>query len=168
MAVIGTHQIGYFKPEDSKIDDLKFKCKFNFSDINFIHEKRFGHDKWVLNLGQILNKILSEMQNEPSTNNFIINIKKIRVVSFKKGLFQWSSHLINIGILYEILDYQKNIIDKGEVIGQGSGSGKELGKATYVPVYGNLKFDKAIELAIYRCYENCLRQLCEKFKKIKQ
>ena len=80
------------------------------------------------------------------------------MVDFKRGLFQWSKHLVRVQFSYALWD-EKKVLKQGTICEAGEGSGSELGFMTYVPILGNINHNRAVELALSRCLQACLSSL---------
>ena len=78
---------------------------------------------------------------------------------------QWASHSINIKVDYSITK-SGAMIRSGTVNETGSGSGIEFGFLTFIPILGNVNFDKGIEIAVYRCLEKCLFKINEEINPV--
>ena len=163
MALIGNHQINYRVPAGSNLKNLQFGATLSFEETGYDFIKKFGTDNWKLNIGQILSTIVAELNNNMSASSTTIYLQNPEVTSFKKGLLQWSTHLIEIKLEYTV-SVNKNFIKSGSVRETGTGSGTEFGVLTFIPVLGNANFDKGIEIAVYRCLEKCLFKVKEEIK----
>lgn len=163
MALIGEHQINFRVPKNSKLDQLNLNFEFRFNETEYCIEKKFGTDKWILNVGKVLSKMINESNNTKPDKNSIVEITNLNVTSFKKGLMQWSTHKIKIQFKYELIK-QGAKIREGTVEGFGTGSGTEFGILTFIPILGNMNFDKGIELALYRSLELGLMRLNKEVK----
>lgn len=160
MAIAGKHQIGYRKPKGSKIRHLPYPGRFKFEEADYSIKKKFGTDAWVLNIGSVLEQIVQEHNAEATDDSTLIHLHDLKVLNFKKGVFQWSRHTLNLEMHYTVMrNGQKQT--SGAVQGKGSGSGAEFGFATYIPVVGNANFDRGIEIAMFRALEQCLFALSE-------
>jgi hypothetical protein len=163
MALIGNHQINYRVPANSNLKNLHFDATLTFAEKQYVFIKKFGTDTWNLNIGQILSTMIEELNNRASASSAIIGLQNLEVLSFKKGLGQWSGHSINIKVDYSISN-NSNIIKSGTVNENGSGSGTEFGFLTFIPILGNINFDKGIEVAVFRGLEKCLVKINEEVK----
>lgn len=155
MAIVGNHPIGYRVPNDSRLHELAIDLPYSFSETDFTIIKKFGTDRWTLQIGDILSQMITEINKNSSGSASVIRLKNIEAPKFSKGLMQWSRHSINIRMDYELC-MDGDVLKSGEVSGSGSGSGAEFGFLTYIPVLGNNNFDKGIEVAVFRCLQDCL------------
>jgi hypothetical protein len=163
MALIGNHQINYRAAANSNLKNLRFDATLTFEETQYDFIKRFGTDTWKINIGQILSTMVKELNNSAPVSSTIIRLQNAEVLSFKKGLMQWSAHSIKIKVDYSI-SVNNNIIKSGTVSENGSGSGTEFGFLTFIPILGNANFDKGIEVAVSRSLENCLFKINEEIK----
>jgi hypothetical protein len=161
-SLIGTHRIGY--RDDVGTDafsSVTLPVRVEFSERSYVHEKRFGTDKWVLCVGEVLDDLLRDATaNAELHPGCSLLINELEVFEFGKGLFQWSSHMIGLQFAYE-LRQNDELLKRGLIWEEGRGSGREFGWMTYVPILGNLNFDKGIELALSRCLRRCLSSLAD-------
>lgn len=162
MAIIGKHQINLRVPEDSILNTFHFNTKIEFNETEYSSKKSFGTDTWVLNAGKVFSEIL-KMIDLPQNSNSSLQITNLRVLRFKKGLMQWSTHEITIGFDFELKENGSSI-QQGEIEGFGSGRGSEFGILTFIPVLGNMNFDKGIEVALSRSIESGLSRLEKEIK----
>jgi hypothetical protein len=165
MALIGNHQINYRVAAGSNLKNLHFDAMLKFEEKQYDFTKSFGTDTWNLHIGQILSTMVEELNNGAPVSSAIISLQNLEVLSFKKGLIQWSAHSINIKIDYSI-STNNNLIKSGTVSETGSGSGTEFGLLTFIPILGNINFDKGIEIAVSRCLEKCLFKIYEEIKPV--
>jgi hypothetical protein len=165
MALIGNHQINYRAAANSNLKNLRFDATIQFEETQYIYIKKFGTDTWKLNVGQILSTMAEELNSKTPVSSTIITLQNPEVLSFTKGLMQWASHSINIKVDYSVTK-AGNMIKSGTVNETGSGSGTEFGFLTFIPILGNVNFDKGIEIAVYRCLEKCLFKINEEIKPV--
>ena len=165
MALIGNHQINYRVAAHSNLKALRFESTLKFEETQYAFIKKFGTDAWKLNIGQILSTMVEELNNRAPVSSTIINLQNLEVISFNKGLMQWSAHSIMIKLDYSI-SINNNNIKSGSVSENGSGSGAEFGFLSFIPVLGNVNFDKGIEIAVFRSLEKCLFKINEETKPV--
>jgi hypothetical protein len=163
MALIGNHQINYRVAADSNLKNLFFDATLMFAETQYVFIKSFGTDTWKLNVGQILSTMAEGLHNRTPVSSTIITLQNLEVVSFKKGFMQWSAHSINIKVDYS-MSINNSIVKSGTVSEMGSGSGSEFGFLTFIPILGNINFEKGIEIAVFRSLEKCLFKINEEVK----
>ena len=159
-ALIGTHLIrcrdlhGY-RPTSP----VALPASVEFSERAYTHQKRFGTDTWVLAVGEAFDRLLRDAAEKgaPESGNRLV-VCGLEVTQFRKGIFQWSRHAIWIQFRYELWRGQERL-KSGVIQEQGEGRGTEFGFLTFVPVLGNVNFDKGIELAVFRCLKKGLVSL---------
>lgn len=161
--IVGTHRCGYRDLKGTQATAcVAVPIKVEFAEKSFVHEKRFGTDKWVLCVGDTLDRLLTDATSKARQKpSWRLVIKDLEVVDFRRGLFQWSKHLVRVQFSYALCD-EKKVLQEGTICEDGVGSGSELGFMTYVPILGNINHNKAVELALSRCLQACLRSLIGK------
>jgi hypothetical protein len=168
MALVGTHHINHRIPKNSELASLKLNASILFDEDHFTHQKAFGTDTWELHVGLTLSEMIDQVNlaSEASENksNRSIKISNLSVQAFKKGVMQWSTHRIEIEFDYEVTVNDETI--KSDTISDfATGSGKEFGFLTFIPIIGNMNFDKGIEVAVSKALENCLFKLKNRWEK---
>jgi hypothetical protein len=159
-ALIGTHVIRYRDLQGTRPGaPAAIPAALEFSDRSYTHQKRFGTDKWVLAVGETLDQLLRDATSKstPKSGHRLV-VHGLEVTEFKKGLFQWSRHSIRIQFRYELWR-DKERLKSGVIQAWGEGTGAEFGFLTFVPILGNLNFDKGIELALSRCLQKAVASL---------
>ena len=164
-AYFGTHTIRYRDLQGTTPSSpLTIPATVEFSDQSYTHEKRLGSDKWVLLVGETFDQLLrdSTSKGTPKPEHRLV-IHGLEVTEFNKGLFQWSRHSIRVQYHYEIWRGEERL-KSGVIQEQGQGSGTEFGFLTYVPVLGNLNFDRGMELALSRSLQKGLASLARQLE----
>jgi hypothetical protein len=163
--MIGNHRIGYRDEQGTKPKTkVAISAKVPFREHDYVHDKSFGTDTWTLHVGEVLDELLREAEaNAKEKPGDVLRIWNLQVVDFSKGLFQWSRHYVTIRFDYELRRNRKTIRD-GTITGSGEGSGTELGFMTFIPIVGNINFNKGMELALTRCLQDCLESLAAELK----
>ena len=159
-ALVGTHTIRYRDLEGTRpTAPVAIPASVEFSERSYTHQKRFGTDTWVLAVGETFDQLLQDATSTspPKSGNRVV-IHGLEVTEFSKGLFQWSLHSIWVQFRYELWRGEERL-KSGVVKEQGQGKGTEFGFLTFVPILGNLNFDKGIELALSRCLQTGLASL---------
>jgi hypothetical protein len=164
-ALIGTHTIGYRDLQGTcPCAAVAIPAEIEFTEESYTHSKRFGTDKWLLTVGETFDKLLRDGAAKGAPNPGIrVVIHGLEVTEFAKGLFQWSRHRIRIRFCYELWRGEVRL-QSGLIEEEAEGSRMEFGFLTFIPVLGNLNFDKGIELALSRCLQNALQSLAGKIE----
>jgi hypothetical protein len=129
---------------------------------NNIYEKPRGHDVWKFDLGNTIYSVYSQVFNDSFDDVKILSSEaefndgyknyegiKVQVEAFNvnMGLFQWSEHEISIVLnttLYKGFELEH---EKQQISGSSKSAGnKEV--IAYLPIVGNLSFDKALSNAM--------------------
>ncbi len=79
----------------------------------------------------------------------------------KVGLFQFSDHEATTELAVTIYDGDMRELWRGRIDGHGTSSGGEEALA-YVPVVGNLSYDKALKVAMTQSVLAALREVISK------
>jgi hypothetical protein len=163
MALIGTHRIGLRDlPPRLPAAPVALPVAIEFDESSLTHEKRFGTDTWLLAVGDAFDQLLRDASSHAAPiPGARLEVHDLEVVEFRKGLFQWSRHSVRVRFRYD-LQRDGAPVASGVVEADGAGSGTEFGALTFVPVLGNLNFDKGIELAMSRCLRNAIASLAKR------
>jgi hypothetical protein len=157
MALIGKHHINLRIPKDSKLSEINFDQELEFDELEYSLEKKFGTDTWVLNVGKVLFETI-KLTNQARHSTSKVQITNLTVTRFKKGIMQWSTHEVRIGFDFDVIKEGQSL-KNGHIEGAGTGNGNEFGVLTFIPILGNINFDKGIELALSRSLESGLNKL---------
>jgi len=164
-ALMGTHTIRYRDLQGSQPSaPVGIPAVVEFSDRSCTHQERFGTDEWVLEVGEVFDHLLRDAtsKSHPRSGDRLV-IQGLEVTRFSKGLFQWSRHSIEIQFHYELWRGEQQF-KSGVIQEKGEGRGTEFGFLTFVPILGNLNFDKGIELALSRCLQKGLASLARQIE----
>jgi hypothetical protein len=129
-------------------------------NYEFVHSR--GTDRWKFRVGGTLQDVaqsavghefqdVTMLENSPDevTPRDVDRIMEIRLVSFEPvvGLFQWSAHEASIHLDVVIRDGTLENLWKGRIQGDSKASGASESLA-YVPLVGNLSYDRALRAAM--------------------
>lgn len=157
MGLIGTHLINLRIPKNSEIGKINFNQTIVFEELQYTFDKKFGTDTWVLNVGEVFSETLGMINCSKNSDTNIL-LSNLKILRFKKGIMQWSTHKITIGFDFQLIKNEQSIVS-GYIESSGTGNGREFGMLTFIPIAGNINFDKGIEVALFRSIELGLSRL---------
>ncbi len=150
------HTVGYTKPSDIDFKDLDFKYKIIFNEYNYTYKVSTGLDDWTIMVGEVLKKIIDEINFNVKDSIATLNIYNLSIADFKIAPLTFLNNRMQIKFYYELKDINNNTLRNGNVI--------EIVKFSAI-AHGT--FSKSTEIALVRCLFACLISLLKEIERIK-